>query len=104
MTDVVSPPELDDSTFSADAYDLPIPKMDGRRATKLHIRFSGTCDLDRTSEDDLELLNAMRLGLPVRLIVTGSIGAKAFNLSTNDEELAYSCTVRVTSVEEAVLA
>jgi len=40
--------ELDDEVFSADAYALPVPKIDEHRATKLNIRFSGSGILDRT--------------------------------------------------------
>jgi len=97
--------ELDDEVFSADAYALPVPKIDEHRATKLNIRFSGSGILDRTSEDDLALLEAMRLGREVRLIVTGSIAGKSYRLSSGDApELEYSCTVRVESVEAGELA
>jgi len=100
-----APLEDDDSIFSADADNLPITKLDGRRATKLDVRFSGSGLLDRTSEDDLALLEAMRLGAPVRLIVVGQIAGKSFRLRTGDEEeLSYSCTVRVESVEAGELA
>jgi hypothetical protein len=101
------PPDAleDDEIFNAAAYDLPVPKMDERKATQLDIRFSGSGSLDRTSEDDLELQKAMRLGREVRLIVTGSIAAKAFRLGTGEEEeLSYSCTVRVASVEAGEIA
>jgi hypothetical protein len=60
--------------------------MDGRKATKLDIRFSGSGSLDRTSEDDLALVEAMRLGCEVRLIPTGTIAGKSFRLGTGDEE------------------
>ena len=39
------------------------------------------------------------MGQEVRLIVTGTISGKGFRLGTEDEELAYSCTVRVASVD-----
>ena len=60
----------DDEIFAADSYKLNIPTIDGHRAIKLAVRFSGTGDLDRTSDDDLALLEAMRMGAPVRLIIT----------------------------------
>ncbi len=106
MSQVATPPiELADDVFDAASYDLPIPKLDGRRATKLDVRFSGSGLLDRTSEDDLALLEAMRLGAPVRLIVVGQIAGKSFRLGTGDEEeLSYSCTVRVESVEAGEIA
>jgi hypothetical protein len=47
----------------------------------------------------------MRLGLEVRLIVTGTIAGKSFRLGTgDDEELSFSCTVRVASVEAGEIA
>jgi hypothetical protein len=104
-TTAIAPTDVDEAVFDASAYDLPIPKMDGRKATNLDIRFSGSGSLDRTSEDDLALYEAMRLGNPVRLIVTGVVGGKGFRLSgVEGEELSVSCTVRVDSVEAAELA
>ena len=90
---------------STRSYDLPIPTLDDRKATKLDIRFSGAASLDRTPEDDLAVLEAMRIGAPVRLIVTGEISGKAFKLGTGDAaEFSYSCTVRVATVEASELA
>ena len=95
----------DDLVFSAASYNLPIPKIDDRKATQLDIRFSGKGSLDRTSDDDLALLEAMRIGAPVRLIVTGTISGKAFRLEgTDDNELGFAATVRVASVEAGELA
>ena len=66
---------------------------------------SGSGSLDRTSSDDLALLEAMRMGREVRLIVTGTIAGKGFRLGgSSDEELAFSCTVRVESVEAGEIA
>jgi hypothetical protein len=96
---------LDDEIFSVESYRLNIPSLDGIKATRLDIRFSGSGSLDRTSEDDLALLEAMRIGAPVRLIVTGKISGKAFKLGTGDDaEFAYSCTVRIASVEAGEIA
>ena len=46
----------------------------------------------------------MRIGAPVRLIVTGEISGKAFRLGAGDDELSYACTVRVSLVEAGELA
>jgi hypothetical protein len=95
---------LDDEIFSAESYNLPVPTMDGYKAVSLELRFSGTGRLDRTSLDDLELLEADRLGNPVRLIVVGEFVGKGFRLKRNSDgegELSYSSTVRVLSVEAA---
>ena len=47
---------LDDEIFSAESSNLNIHTLDGLKATRLDIRFSGSGSLDRTSEDDLALL------------------------------------------------
>jgi len=97
----------EDEIFAADSYALNIPAIDGHRAMKLAVRFSGTGDLDRTSDDDLALLEAMRMGAPVRLIITGEISGKGFSLARkpgDEGELSYTCTVRVESVEAGELA
>ena len=107
MVELATPPAAleDESIFDAASYNLPIPRMDDRKATKLDIRFSGSGSLDRTSEDDLALLEAMRIGAPVRLIVTGTINGKAFRLGgIADEEMSFACTVRVESVEAGEIA
>jgi hypothetical protein len=97
--------DLDDEIFNASTYDLPIPNLDGRRATQLEIRLAGGGVLDRTSEDDLALLEAARLGREVRLIVTGVISSKSFRLrGISEDELGYSCSVRVASVEAGEIA
>ena len=56
------------------SYEMPIPRMDGFRASKPEIsRFSGAGLLDPMDEDELALLEAARLGAPVRLIVVGEL-------------------------------
>jgi hypothetical protein len=96
---------LDDEEFSLASYqqhEQHIPAMDGYRAVKLNLRFAGSGSLDRTSLDDLELLEAGRLGEPVRLIVVGEFVGKGFRLgrkSDGEGELSYYCTVKVLSVE-----
>lgn len=94
--------EPDEATFSRESYRLPVPTLDGHRAVSLELRFSGAGKLDRTSSDDLALLEAARLGEPIRLIVVGEVGSKGFKLSRQPDgsgELGYACTVRVLSVE-----
>jgi len=98
---------LDDVVFSAESYTLNIPTLDGFKAAKLDLRFTGSGILDRTNEDDLALLEAARLGEPVRLIVVGEFVGKGFRLNRNsdgDGELSYTCTVKVASVEAGEIA
>ena len=107
MSQVATPP-TEDEIFSADAYALPIPTTEGRKAQRISVRFTGSCELDRTSEDDLIFLEAMRLGVPVRLVITGLPVGKGFSLKVaadpTGEELAYHSAVRVTAVELGELA
>jgi hypothetical protein len=97
------------STAVADDLELPsfsrmrerIPSIDGHTSRRLFFRLSGAAELDAMSGDDLALLEAARLGEPVRLIVTGEIAGKGFHLAKTrgEDELSYSCVVRVVSVE-----
>jgi len=97
--------EIPDEVFDVSAYELPIPKMDERKTTRLDIRLSGSGQLDRTNEDDLALVEAMRMGREDRLIVNGTIAGKAFRLAgSEDDELSYSCSVRVLAVEAGEIA
>ena len=92
----------DEMVFSAESYKLNIPSLDGFKAARLDLRFSGSGSLDRTSEDDLALLEAARLGEPVRLLVIGEFVGKGFKLSRDSDgegELSYTCTVKVLGVE-----
>ena len=57
-----------------------------------------------TSQDGLALLEAMRMGREVRLIVTGTIAGKGFRLGTENEEPSLACAVPVASVEAGELA
>lgn len=52
----------------------------------------------------LALLEAMRLGREVRLIVTGQIQRKGYRLGSGDEDLEFSCTVKVASVGAGEIA
>jgi len=95
----------DEILFSAESFKLNIPTLDGYKAARLDLRFSGSGILDRTNEDDPALLEAARLGREVRLIVTGTIATKTYALGTgDDEELTFAATVRVSGVEAGELA
>jgi hypothetical protein len=95
---------LSDTTFSAEAYKLEIPTLDGHAARNLSLRFQGKAKLDGTSSDDVTLLRAARLGREVRLIVTGTVSTKTYALDASGEELAYSFVVHVEDVEAGELA
>ena len=65
--------EPDEVTFSPAAYALAIPSLDGHRAARCQLHFSGSGKLDRTSADKVALMQAARLGEPIRLIVVGEV-------------------------------
>jgi hypothetical protein len=91
----------DEEIFSPVSYALPIPETDGLRAETITIRFVGVVSLDRTSLDDLEFVEALRLGAPVRVIANGSVSGKGFThrVSSDGAEIGYYASLRVAEVE-----
>jgi hypothetical protein len=95
------PTATDDSIFDASAYDLPIPKLDGHKADKLTLSFGGSLELDRTLEDDLELIERLHLGENVTLTVEAVVAGKGFSHQTkgeDGEQVGYQVRLRVTSL------
>jgi hypothetical protein len=103
MTATADP--LAEVDFSAESYKRhadAIPSQDGFTSTRLELRLSGTALLDRTSRDDVALLEAARLGEEVLLLVRAEWVGKGFTLrrvAGGERELGYAATVRVVSVE-----
>jgi len=91
--------------FDATSYDLPIPSQDGHKADRLSIAFSGGVDLDRTSEEDLALVDELTLGKEVTLTVTAIVTKKGFTLNPgrdeNPETTGYGVGLKVNSLEVA---
>jgi hypothetical protein len=81
-----------EAVYDLASYQLPIPEADGYKAAKLELRFAGSGQLDRTSIDDLALLEAARLGEPVRLIVVGEFVGKGFVSSESQTTRGSSLT------------
>lgn len=92
-----------DAIFDGSVYDLPIPRLDGRKADRLVLSFSGQVELDRTSQDDLDLVTRLGLGASVDLRVTATVAKKGFALSGKDEDetTGYAIGLRVHSLEPA---
>lgn len=89
-------------SFEASAYDLPIPRADGFKADAIRVRFLGVIDLDRTSLDDLEFVQALKFGERVRLVVGGAPDVKTFrhNLVIGDEgKVDYAVSIRIDELE-----
>lgn len=87
-------------------HGVQVPGIDGYAATRLELRLSGTAQLRAGIEDDVALLEAARLGAPVRLIVNGYVAAKGFTLKrgTEADAVTFAAAVRVETVEAAELA
>ena len=93
----------EEAIFDATSYDLPIPSQDGHKADNLTIAFSGGVSLDRTSEEDLALVDELTLGKEVTLTVTAVVTKKGFTLSPgrdeNPETTGYGVGLKVNSIE-----
>jgi hypothetical protein len=79
-----------------------IPKLDGHVADKVVLAFGGSVELDRLVEDDLEMLEKLRLGQDATLTIQATVAAKGFTHSVNakeEEQVGYAVRLRVHSVE-----
>ena len=87
--------------FTPEAYQLAIPGMDGYKAEKIAVAFSGGVDLDRTSTEDLDFVNGLTLGKQVTLTVVATVTKKGFSLTTKDEidAAGYGVGLKVHSLE-----
>lgn len=95
---------LNEVDFSRESYRLPVPQLDGYRAAKVELRFSGSALLDTTSTDDLALLEAGRMGQKALLLVEVEFTGKGFRLapgSSGERELHFVSTVKPLSIEAA---
>jgi hypothetical protein len=97
--------ETDNAIFDATSYDLPIPSQDGHKADRLSVSFSGGVDLDRTSEEDLDLVETLTLGQEINLRITATVTKKGFTFAAGKEDspetTGYGVGLRVHSLEVA---
>ncbi len=89
--------EQTDEIFDASKYDLPIPKDPrGRKADKVAIGVGGTLELDRTSEDDLELVNGLRSGSVKEVLLRASVAGESWTYAEDEEgNTEPRCQVRL---------
>jgi hypothetical protein len=102
VTELATVPPSDDGIFDATQYDLPIPRIDGRKADKLTLSIGGTLELDRTNEEDLTLLENLRIGQDIDLHVTATVAAKGFTHASkgdDHDQVGYQIRLRVHSYE-----
>lgn len=93
----------EDAIFDASQFDLPIPRLDGRKADKLVVSFGGQIELDRTSDDDLAFVEDLMLGRDVELRITASVARKGFSHAAGKEDgpdtIGYGISLKVHSLE-----
>ena len=85
-----------------DAAPYTIPKLDGHVADKVTLAFGGSVELDRLVEDDLALVEGLRLGQDVTFTVQCTVAGKGFTHTTkadDEEQVAYTAKLRVHSVD-----
>lgn len=97
-----APATSEDGIFDASKYDLPIPRLDGHKADKLVLSFSGQIELDRTSEDDLAFIDGLFLGRDVELKVKATIAKKGFTFTAREDEesAGYGVGLKIHSLTE----
>lgn len=90
--------------FALEDVQLAIPGMDGYRADKIAIGFSGGVDLDRTSSEDLEFVNGLKMFQEVQLLVTATVVKKSFAGSKGLEgetQVGYGVGLKIHSLDVA---
>jgi hypothetical protein len=90
--------------FDAAGYDLPIPKdRYGRKADKLVVAL-GSIELDRTSEEDLEVFRRLTKGEPVEITLRGFVTQAAEVSKANEDgedDVEMRRTIKVMSITSA---
>ena len=84
-----------------DTAPYTIPKLDGHVADKITLSFGGSVELDRLIEDDLALVEGLRLGQDVALRVECVVAGKGFTHTSkadDEEQVGYTAKLRVHSV------
>lgn len=96
---VMAEGEVEDGLFDGRLYELP--KLDGHVADRLVLAFGGSVELDRNVQDDLEVIEGLRLGQDVTFTVEATVAGKGFSHATKaneDEQVGYTVRLRVHSV------
>jgi hypothetical protein len=93
--------DTDSELFNAQAYELPIPRLDGRKADRITLTFTGTIELDRLDQDHLNLIERLELGHDIRLNTTATIAGKSFQVRQTDttDDTGYRITLRIHTIE-----
>ncbi len=97
--------EQTDEIFDASRYDLPIPKDPrGRKADKMTIGIGGSLEFDRTSEEDLDLINGLRDGSVTEVVLRASVAGETWTYAEDEDgnvEPRYQVRLKVYEAEAA---
>lgn len=83
--------------FDPEPYTLPVPRVDGQAADAIELVFSGKVVLDPQNEDDLALIERLKLDSDYTFTVEAAIAGKAFKIKRTEEETVatHAVTCRV---------
>jgi len=105
---IIAPDPVEAPDFSSviDARQLEIPGMDGYKASKLTVSFSGGVEyLDTTQAEDVAFVKSLKLGQEVMLTVTAVVTKKGFAMTPGtelvDDKTSFGVGLRIHSVESA---
>ncbi len=92
---------VEDEIYNAVEYVLNIPELDGHQADTLTVSFSGQVELDRTSAEDLELIESLMLGRDITCSVVAVVAKKGFTYTAKDDDsqAGYGVGLRVHSLQ-----
>jgi hypothetical protein len=100
-------PSTTDEDFSLGSYQeqqMRIPGLDGYRAEKVAVSFSGGVELDKTNTEHLDFLDDLKLGASVQITVVASVTKKGFTLALAEDgpgSAGYGVGLKVHSLEVA---
>jgi hypothetical protein len=92
----------DDGLFDGEAYRVPFPQADGKEVDELVLRLSGSLKLNRHHPDDVALIEGLRLGRHVTLLVSASVDGKSQSVKVDQEgqeTVTHAVGLRMHSVE-----
>ena len=86
------------AALDASQYDLPIPTVDGLKADKVPLVFTGSLDLDRTDLEHLDLANLSgEAELYVKVVCTGKSASFRY-VEGEAGEMVYRTHLRVVAL------
>lgn len=76
----------DAGLFDPEPYDRPVPRVDGTPADGIELVFSGKVVLDPENDDDLALLERLKLDSDATMRVEVAVAGKAMKIRRGEDE------------------